>query len=69
MQRSGKLCFSRHQAKKFHCKGISWFIKLWAHSKMLKNFAFGTYSALMAEVLIWHPFSIHLKLLLQNACL
>lgn len=37
MHRSGKLCFSRHQANKFHCKSISWF-KLRAYSNMAKNF-------------------------------
>lgn len=71
MRISGKLCFSRHQANKFHCKGISWF-KHRAHSKMPKNFACGTDSALIAEVLIWPPFSKHAKLqnhLLVHLCI
>lgn len=64
--RFGKLCFSGYQAKKIHCKGISRFIKHQAHSKTLKNFACGTDSALIEEVLIWCPFSMHSKLQLQN---
>ena len=65
MHRSGKLCFSRHQANKFHCKGISWF-KHSAYSKTPKNFARGTDSAVITEVVIWFPVYMHAKLQIQN---
>lgn len=55
--------FQDIRPKKNHCKGISWFIKHWAHSKMLKNFACGRDSALIEEVLIWCP--LRSELLLQ----
>lgn len=65
MHRSAKPCFSGHQANKFHCKGISWF-KHRPNFKMLKNFACGTDSALIAEVLVWPPLSTLAKLQVQN---
>lgn len=68
MHRSGKLCFSRYQANKFHCKSISWF-KLRAYSNIAKNFLCGTDAALIAAVLIWPLFSIRAKLQIQNLLL
>lgn len=65
MHRSGKLCFSRCQANKFHCKSISWFKRM-AYSNMPKNFLYGTYSGLIAEVLIWPLFFMHANLQIQN---
>lgn len=65
MHRSGKLCFSRQQANKFHCKSISWF-KLRTYSNVPKNFLCGTDLALIAKVLIWPLFSMHAKLQIQN---
>lgn len=55
--------FQDIRPKTIHCKGISWFIKHWAHSKMLKNFACGRDSALIEEDLIWRP--LRSELLLQ----